>query len=229
MWELFAGMEMPLVPVLARMEEAGIAMDTSVLREMSVGLNEQIAYLEQKAYDDVGHQFNLGSPPQLSAVLFEEIGLPKTRKTKQGYSTDAQSIEGLRGVHPIIDTILRWREMTKLRSTYIETLPGAVDPKDLRIHTTFDQAVAATGRLSSNNPNLQNIPVRSELGGQVRRAFVARDFGPDPTCSQPTTRRSSCAFWPTCRRTRACCRRSGRTRTFTAPRQRRSSAWRWTT
>ena len=131
MWELFAGMEMPLVPVLARMEEAGIAMDTSVLREMSVGLNEQIAYLEQKAYDDVGHQFNLGSPPQLSAVLFEEIGLPKTRKTKQGYSTDAQSIEGLRGVHPIIDTILRWREMTKLRSTYIETLPGAVDPKDL--------------------------------------------------------------------------------------------------
>jgi DNA polymerase-1 len=180
LWELFAGMEMPLVPVLARMEEAGIAMDTNVLREMSVDLNKQIAYFEDKAYADVGHQFNLGSPPQLSAVLFDELGLPKTRKTKQGYSTDAQSIEGLRDVHPIIDTILRWRELTKLRSTYIETLPGAVDPKDLRIHTTFDQAVAATGRLSSNNPNLQNIPVRSELGGQVRRAFVARDFGPEP-------------------------------------------------
>jgi DNA polymerase-1 len=180
MWELFAGMEMPLVPVLARMEEAGIAMDTNVLRDMSVDLNEQIAYLETKAYSDVGHQFNLGSPPQLSAVLFEELGLPKTRKTKQGYSTDAQSIEGLREAHPIIDTILRWREMTKLRSTYIEALPGAVDPKDRRIHTTFDQAVAATGRLSSNNPNLQNIPVRSELGGQVRRAFIARDFGDDP-------------------------------------------------
>jgi len=180
MWDLFAGIEMPLVPVLARMEEVGIALDTNVLREMSQGLNEQIAYLEQQAYQAVGHQFNLGSPPQLSQVLFEELGLPKTRRTKQGYSTDAQAIEALRGVHPIIDILLKWRELTKLRSTYIETLPGAVDPRDGRIHTTFDQAVAATGRLSSNNPNLQNIPVRSELGGQVRRAFVARDIGPDP-------------------------------------------------
>jgi DNA polymerase-1 len=151
-----------------------------VLREMSKGLNEQVDYLEAQAYQAVGHDFNLGSPPQLSQVLFEELGLPHTRKTKQGYSTDAQSIEGLRGVHDIIDIILRWRELTKLRSTYIETLPGAVDPRDRRIHTTFDQAVAATGRLSSNNPNLQNIPVRSELGGQVRRAFIARDIGKDP-------------------------------------------------
>ncbi|HEX5370310.1 MAG TPA: DNA polymerase I, partial [Dehalococcoidia bacterium] len=180
MWDLFAKMEMPLVPVLARMEEVGIAMDVSVLREMSQGLNEQVQYLEDQAYQAVGHQFNLGSPPQLSQVLFDELGLPKTRKTKQGYSTDAQAIEGLRGVHDIVDIILKWRELTKLRSTYIETLPGAVDPRDGRIHTTFDQAVAATGRLSSNNPNLQNIPVRSELGGQVRRAFVARDIGADP-------------------------------------------------
>jgi DNA polymerase-1 len=180
MWRLFEEVEMPLVPVLARMEAIGIALDVSVLRDMSVGLNEQIAYLEQQAYQAVGHDFNLGSPPQLSAVLFEELSLPKTRKTKQGYSTDAQSIEALRGVHEIIDIILRWRELTKLRSTYIETLPGAVDSRDGRIHTTFDQAVAATGRLSSNNPNLQNIPVRSELGGQVRRAFIARDIGPDP-------------------------------------------------
>jgi DNA polymerase I len=180
MWSLFADVEMPLVPVLARMEAIGIALDTSVLREMSVGLNEQVDYLEAQAYQAVGHDFNLGSPPQLSQVLFEELGLPHTRKTKQGYSTDAQSIEGLRGVHDIIEIILRWRELTKLRSTYIETLPGAVDPRDGRIHTTFDQAVAATGRLSSNNPNLQNIPVRSELGGQVRRAFIARDIGSDP-------------------------------------------------
>jgi DNA polymerase I len=180
MWGLFADVEMPLVPVLARMEAMGIALDTSVLREMSVGLNEQVDYLEAQAYQAVGHDFNLGSPPQLSQVLFEELGLPHTRKTKQGYSTDAQSIEGLRGVHDIIEIILRWRELTKLRSTYIETLPGAVDPRDGRIHTTFDQAVAATGRLSSNNPNLQNIPVRSELGGQVRRAFIARDVGKDP-------------------------------------------------
>jgi DNA polymerase-1 len=162
------------------MEAEGIALDVGVLREMSQGLNEQIEYLESTAYSAVGHQFNLGSPPQLSQVLFEELKLPKTRKTKQGYSTDAQAIEGLRGVHPIVDIVLKWRELTKLRSTYIETLPGAVDSRDGRIHTTFDQAVAATGRLSSNNPNLQNIPVRSELGGQVRRAFVARDIGEEP-------------------------------------------------
>ena len=180
MWDLFANVEMPLVPVLAKMEAAGIALDVGVLRELSQGLNEQVSYLEDQAYQAVGHQFNLGSPPQLSGVLFEELKLPKTRRTKQGYSTDAQAIEALRGVHPIIDILLKWRELTKLRSTYLEALPGAVDARDGRIHTTFDQAVAATGRLSSNNPNLQNIPVRSELGGQVRRAFVARDIGPDP-------------------------------------------------
>jgi DNA polymerase-1 len=180
MWDLFHSVEMPLVPVLARMEAEGVAMDVGVLREMSVGLNEQVAYLEAQAYQSVGHDFNLGSPPQLSAVLFDELKLPKTRRTKQGYSTDAQAIEGLKGVHPIIEILLRWRELTKLRSTYIEALPGAIDPRDGRIHTTFDQAVAATGRLSSNNPNLQNIPVRSELGGQVRRAFIARDIGEDP-------------------------------------------------
>ncbi|HLF79550.1 MAG TPA: DNA polymerase I [Dehalococcoidia bacterium] len=180
MWELFSGMEMPLVPVLARMEAEGIALDVGVLREMSQGINEQITYLESQAYSSVGHEFNMGSPPQLSTVLFDELKLPHTRRTKQGYSTDAQAIEGLRGVHPIVDTLLRWRELTKLRSTYIEALPGAVDPRDGRIHTTFEQAVAATGRLSSTNPNLQNIPVRSELGGQVRRAFVARDIGENP-------------------------------------------------
>lgn len=180
MWQLFDEMEMPLLPVLARMEAAGIALDVSVLREMSTGLVEQIDYLEKTAFSEVGHEFNLGSPPQLSQVLFEELKLPHTRKTKQGYSTDAQAIEGLRGVHPIIDLILRWRELSKLKSTYIDALPGAVDPRDGRVHTTFDQAVAATGRLSSTNPNLQNIPVRSELGGQVRRAFVARDIGPEP-------------------------------------------------
>ncbi|HXH22848.1 MAG TPA: DNA polymerase I [Dehalococcoidia bacterium] len=180
MWKLFHEIEMPLVPVLARMEEIGIACDVAVLRELGKGLNEQIRYLEEKAYAEVGRPFNLGSPQQLSQVLFEELKLPKTRRTKQGYSTDAQAIEALRGVHPIIDILLEWRELTKLRSTYIEALPAYVDPRDGRIHTTFSQAVATTGRLSSNNPNLQNIPVRSELGGQVRRAFVARDIGPNP-------------------------------------------------
>jgi DNA polymerase I len=180
MWHLFSQVEMPLVPVLAKMEAAGVALDTTVLREMSRGLNEQIAGLEQRAYTEVGHQFNLGSPPQLSHVLFEDLKLPKTRRTKQGYSTDAQAIEALRGVHPIIDILLAWRQLTKLKSTYIDALPGLVDPRTRRIHTTFNQAVAATGRLSSNDPNLQNIPVRTELGGQVRRAFIARDIGDDP-------------------------------------------------
>jgi DNA polymerase I len=180
MWDLFANVEMPLVPVLAKMEAAGVALDTAVLREMARGLDEQIHYLEERAYSEVGHEFNLGSPPQLSNVLFEELQLPKTRRTKQGYSTDAQAIEALRGVHPIIDILLEWRQLTKLKSTYIDALPGLVDPRTGRIHTTFNQAVAATGRLSSNDPNLQNIPVRTELGGQVRRAFIARDIGEDP-------------------------------------------------
>ena len=180
MWDLFADVEMPLVPVLARMEADGIALDVSVLHDMSLGLEEQIQVLETLAFSEAGHDFNIGSPPQLSQVLFEELGLPKTRRTKQGYSTDAQAIDGLRGVHAIVDIILKWRELTKLKSTYIDPLPGAVDSRDQRVHTTYDQAVAATGRLSSNNPNLQNIPVRSELGGQVRRAFVARDVGEDP-------------------------------------------------
>jgi len=147
---------------------------------MSQGLNEQIKVLEEDVYMHAGQSFNIGSPQQLSTVLFDKLQLPKTRKTKQGYSTDAQAIEGLRSVHPIIDLILKWRELTKLKSTYIDALPGTVDPRDGRIHTTYDQAVAATGRLSSTNPNLQNIPVRSELGGQIRRAFVARDIGTDP-------------------------------------------------
>src|SRR5262249_18000916 len=180
MWDLFNDIEMPLVQVLAKMEAAGIAMDVNILRDLGAGLSEQVEYLETRAYEEVGHQFNLGSPPQLGAVLFEEVNLPHTRKTKQGYSTDAQAIEALRGVHPIVEILLEWRALTKLRSTYIDALPGTVDPKDGRIHTTFAQAIAATGRLSSNDPNLQNIPVRSELGGQVRRAFVARDIGPEP-------------------------------------------------
>jgi DNA polymerase-1 len=180
MWELFREMEMPLIPVLARMEAVGIALGIPVLREMARGMDDQIRYLEERAYAEVGHEFNLGSPLQLSQVLFEELSLPKTRRTKQGYSTDAQAIEALRGVHPVIDILLEWRQLTKLKSTYIDTLPGLVNPRTGRIHTTFNQAVAATGRLSSNDPNLQNIPVRSELGGQVRRAFVARDIGEDP-------------------------------------------------
>jgi DNA polymerase-1 len=180
LWSLFSEIEMPLVAVLARMEETGVAVDGDALREMSRGLGEQVAQLEQQAYDSVGHQFNLGSPQQLSQVLFEELGLPKTRKTKQGYTTDATALEGLRGAHAVIDILLEWRQITKLKSTYIDALPALVHPKTGRIHTNFNQTVAATGRLSSQDPNLQNIPVRTPLGNAIRRCFVARDYGPDP-------------------------------------------------
>jgi len=180
LWHLFSDVEMPLVPVLARMELTGMAIDSAVLREMSQALSAMIADCEARLYDAVGHQFNIGSPQQLSHVLFEELGLPKTRRTKLGYTTDATALEALRGAHPCIDLILEYRQLTKLKSTYVDALPGLVDPRDNRIHTTFNQTVAATGRLSSNDPNLQNIPVRSDLGNQIRRAFIARDYGPDP-------------------------------------------------
>lgn len=179
LWDLFADIEMPLVPVLARMETAGVALDTAILREMSRQLEGQVADVEGQVYAAIGHQFNIGSPQQLSGILFEEIGLPKTRRTKQGYTTDAQALEGLRGAHPVIDLVLLYRQLTKLKSTYVDTLPALINPKTGRVHTTFNQTVVTTGRLSSNDPNLQNIPVRTELGGQVRSAFVARDFGPD--------------------------------------------------
>ncbi|MGB2693984.1 MAG: DNA polymerase I, partial [Dehalococcoidia bacterium] len=180
LWPLFSEIEMPLVPVLARMEEAGVAVDSERLREMSRGLTKQIAQLEKRAYDSIGHEFNLGSPQQLSQVLFEELSLPKTRRTKQGYTTDATALEGLRGAHDVIDALLEWRQLTKLKGTYIDALPALVHPKTGRIHSNFNQTVAATGRLSSQDPNLQNIPIRTELGNTIRRAFIARDFGPKP-------------------------------------------------
>ena len=180
LWPLFSEIEMPLVPVLARMEEAGVAVDAEALRKMSRRLGKQIEKLEREAYESVGHEFNLGSPQQLSQVLFEELSLPKTRKTKQGYTTDATALEGLRGVHDVVDALLEWRQLTKLKSTYIDALPALVNSKTGRIHTTFNQTVAATGRLSSQDPNLQNIPVRTDLGNEVRRCFIARDFGPKP-------------------------------------------------
>jgi DNA polymerase-1 len=180
LWSLFAEIEMPLVPVLARMEQAGVALDTAILREMSRQLEGQVREVEDRVYAEVGHRFNIGSPQQLSSVLFDEIKLPKTRRTKYGYTTDAQALEALRGAHPVIDLILLYRQLTKLKSTYVDTLPALINPKTGRVHTTFNQTVTATGRLSSNDPNLQNIPVRTELGGMVRSAFVARDIGPDP-------------------------------------------------
>jgi DNA polymerase-1 len=171
---LFREVELPLIPVLARMEAVGVALDREALAALDREFGAEISRLESEIYVDVGHEFNLGSPKQLEQVLFFELNLPKGRRTKTGYSTDAAVLEELRPAHPMIDKLLEWRVYTKLRSTYVEALPTLI-AGDGRLHTTFHQAVAATGRLSSSDPNLQNIPIRTELGRRIRRAFVAGD------------------------------------------------------
>jgi DNA polymerase-1 len=169
---LFREIELPLIPVLARMEATGVAIDRDALAVLAAEFAGEISRLEQEIYADVGHEFNLGSPKQLEQVLFFELNLPKGRRTKTGYSTDASVLEDLRPAHPMVDKLLEWRVYTKLRSTYVEALPTLI-AADGRLHTTFHQAVAATGRLSSSDPNLQNIPIRTPLGRRIRRAFVA--------------------------------------------------------
>ncbi|MDD5039514.1 MAG: DNA polymerase I, partial [Dehalococcoidales bacterium] len=173
LWRLFAEVEMPLVPVLIHMERNGIALDTELLRQMSHRLGEQLLKLEAEIYNNVGHQFNINSPQQLSSVLFGELKLPAAQKRKGGYSTGASVLEELRGVHPIIELILEYRQLAKLKSTYIDTLPGLLNPRTGRVHTNLNQTRTTTGRLSSSDPNLQNIPIRSDLGKQVRQAFIA--------------------------------------------------------
>ena len=170
---LFREIEMPLIPVLAEMEAAGVAIDRDALAALDIEFSSEMARLESEIYADVGHEFNLGSPKQLEQILFYELNLPKGKRTKTGYSTDASVLEDLKPAHPMIGKLLDWRLYSKLRSTYIEALPLLVSERDGRLHTTFHQAVAATGRLSSSDPNLQNIPIRSDLGRRIRRAFVA--------------------------------------------------------
>jgi len=177
---VYEEIDLPHIPVLARMEQCGVALDARALRALDGELSSGIEEVERAAYDAVGHEFKLGSPQELSQVLFDELRLPRTRRTKTGYTTDADALEPLRDAHPVVDAILQWRELTKIKSTYVDTLPEQVNPRTGRVHTVFSQVTAATGRLSSNNPNLQNIPVRTEIGQAVRRAFVARDCGTDP-------------------------------------------------
>lgn len=177
---VFEDIDLPHIPVLARMEQYGVALDSSVLAKLSVDLVDRIAQAEREAYDAIGHEFKIGSPQELSQVLFEELELPHTRKTKTGYTTDANALEPLRSAHPVVNAVLLWRELSKIKSTYVDSLPTQVNPRTSRVHTVFSQSTAATGRLSSNDPNLQNIPVRTDLGQEVRRAFVARDCGDDP-------------------------------------------------
>ena len=169
---LFTEVEMPLVPVLARMELAGVLLDRGVLAEMGAEFADTLAGLEAQIFEAVGRPFNIGSPKQLEQVLFTELALPATKRTRTGYSTDASVLEELRAQHPAVARILEHRQVAKLKSTYVDALPGLVDGEG-RLHTTYAQAVAATGRLSSVDPNLQNIPIRTALGRRIRRAFVA--------------------------------------------------------
>jgi DNA polymerase I len=166
-------LELPLIHVLADMEATGVAIDRSALAELATTFGTEIGRLEEDIYASVGHRFTLGSPKQLEQVLFYELDLPKGKRTKTGYSTDASVLEELRPAHPMIPMILDWRLYTKLKSTYVDALPQMLDARTGRLHTSFQQAVASTGRLSSVDPNLQNIPIRTELGRRIRRAFVA--------------------------------------------------------
>ncbi len=170
---LMTDMEMPLVPILVTMQRHGIMLDSAGLREMSEDLREQMFQTEEELYKSIGHTVNINSPQQLSDLLFNEIGLPKTKRTKTGYSTDANSLEGLKGLHPVVDQILEYRQVSKLKSTYVDALPEMVNPDTRRVHTSYNQTGSATGRMSSSDPNLQNIPIRTEMGRQVRKAFMA--------------------------------------------------------
>ncbi len=166
--------ELPLSAVLAEMEQNGIALDTPYLKKLSVELSTDIARLESEIYELAGHSFNINSTQQLQKVLFEDLGLKSQGKTtkKTGLSTDAAALEALKGEHVIIPKLLEYRHLSKLRSTYVDSLTKLVSTRDNRLHGTFNQTVAATGRLSSTNPNLQNIPIRTEIGSRIRRAFI---------------------------------------------------------
>lgn len=172
--QVFTDIELPLVPILAEMERYGITCSGDLLREFSKKLQTDIDQIQTKAWELAGHEFNIGSPKQIGEVLFDELSLPGGKKTKIGWATGAEILNELAPENEIVQEILNYRELTKLRSTYAEALPKMI-ADDGRIHTTYDQTVAATGRLSSNDPNLQNIPVRTELGRYIRKAF-----GPEP-------------------------------------------------
>ena len=172
-WELAKTLEFPLIPVLARMEHTGILVDRDYLDKLNSDFGQKMTSLEQTIQQLAGEEFNVNSNLQLQRILFDKLSLPKTRKIKTGYSTDAAELEKLAGRHPIVASLLEYREVSKLKNGFSEMLLGLIDPKTRRIHTTYEQTTAATGRLSSTAPNLQNIPIRADLGRQIRRAFIA--------------------------------------------------------
>lgn len=173
LYELYSEVELPLAPVLAGMELAGVKIDVGQLEALSITLNADMRQLEQQIYELAGEEFNIASPKQLATILFEKMGLTAAKKTKTGYSTSAAILEELAADHPIVELVLRWRELAKIKSTYADTLPTLINPATGRVHTSLNQTVTATGRLSSSDPNLQNIPIRTELGREIRKAFIA--------------------------------------------------------
>ncbi len=172
LWSLFCDVEMKLVPILAKMEENGILVDVEKLRELSIEFADQISELEEKIYDLAGETFNINSPRQLGTIFFDKLGLPHGRKTKTGYSTDIKVLEKLSAYHDLPAEIIAHRTLSKLKYTYVDKLTGQINPVTGRIHTSFNQTVTATGRLSSSNPNLQNIPIRTPEGQRIREAFI---------------------------------------------------------
>jgi DNA polymerase-1 len=170
---LLEEVELPLVEVLCWLERAGVKLDTEKLGELATNVESDIGKLEMEIYELAGEEFTIGSPQQLSRILFEKLGLSKKRRGKTGFSTDARVLRAIRDEHPIVAKVESWRELSKLKSTYFDALPGLISPETNRLHTTFNQTATTTGRLSSTNPNLQNIPIRTELGRKIRSCFVA--------------------------------------------------------
>ena len=180
LYDLLGSVEMPLVPVMVRMQLNGVKLETGLLREMGADLGQRLSQLEREVYEVTGHQFNINSSQQLGDVLFKEMRMPQTKRTKTGFSTDASALEFLKHSEDgdpraleLIDLVLSYRELGKLKSTYVDSLPELVNLRTGRVHPSYNQTGSATGRISSNDPNVQNIPVRTELGRQIRKAFVA--------------------------------------------------------
>lgn len=173
--ELYENIELPLIEVLGYMEYVGFKLDLKVLESLGTHFNEKIQYLEKEIYEMAGEKFNINSPKQLAVILFEKLGLPVIKKTKTGVSTDAEVLDRLKSEHEIVGSIVEYRQMVKLNSTYVEGLKNVIDAKTGRVHSVFNQTIAATGRISSTEPNLQNIPTRTDEGRELRKAFVAED------------------------------------------------------
>ncbi len=179
-WKLFTEVEVPLISVLAEMERQGITLDMELLREMSLRLETQLQQIAHNIYILAGEEFNINSTQQLGKILFEklqihkELGIRRVKRTKTGYSTNSSVLEAM-GEHPLVRNLLEYRQLSKLKSTYVDALPQLVNPRTGRVHTSFNQTITATGRLSSSDPNLQNIPIRSEVGRQIRKAFIPSD------------------------------------------------------